>query len=60
MSPAFDENGPAGIGAINLDPHAGRDRDRGRFEFQADLAAQHVEHDPFGISLLPGIPGGIT
>ena len=42
--------------AINLDPHAGRDRDRGRLEFQADLQAQKVKPDPFGVSLLREFP----
>jgi len=52
MSPALDQNRPAGIGAINLDPCAGRDCDRGRLEVQAALPTQKVKHDPFGVSLL--------
>ena len=56
MCPAFDQDGPAGVRAIDLDPGIRGERDPCGLQAQAQILAQEVQHDPLGVPLLGGTP----
>ena len=56
VCPAFDQDGPAGVRAIDLDPGIRGERDPCGLQAQAQILAQEVQHDPLGVPLLGGTP----
>ena len=52
VRPALGQDGPALVGAVNLDAFSGRDGNGGRVQLKAKPRAEEVEHHPFRTALL--------
>jgi len=55
VCPALDQDGPAPVGAVNLDAFPGRDGDGGWVQLKAKPRAEEVKHHPFCTALLSGV-----
>jgi hypothetical protein len=55
VRPALGQDGPAPVGAVNLDTFPGRYGDDGWVQLKAEPRAEEVKHDPFRTALLSGV-----